>query len=103
MTTLESSESYKKSLSDAYPNQQMFPIDVISYLINKYGDTDTDTDTDTNTGEKSITESKLDSILSLVLGEGKDIFIACEINPEFENALISYYDTYTGKVYVKLK
>ena len=92
----ESSESYKKTLSDTYPNQQIFSIDIITTLINKYGDIDT-------TGEKTMMESKLDSILSLVLGEGKDIFITCEINQEFENAFICYYDTNTGEVLIKLR
>ena len=97
MMMLESSESYKKTLSDAYPNQQIFSIDIITTLINKYGDTDT------NTGEKTMMDSKLDSILSLVLGEGKEIFITCEINPEFVNAFICYYDTNIGEVLIKLR
>ena len=97
LDSFENSESYKKTLSDAYPNQQIFSIDIITTLINKYGDIDT------STGEKTMMESKLDSILSLVLGEGKDIFITCEITPEFGNALICYYDTNTGEVLIKLR
>ena len=97
---LDSAENYKATLYKEYPNQKISPEEILVSLIRNYGSVYDDSSTNKSL---SLSEPDLDSILTLILGEGKEIFITCHTDACFIEKFICYYDTTREEVFIKLK
>jgi len=78
-TVYLSSEIYKKKLLELYGNTSISILEVIEGIIIGFGK-----------DGRSLLEEELDKILSIILGDGKNIAIACDTDPVFSKLKFEY-------------
>ena len=76
---------YVSTIRGCYPEQKISLTTVIETIIVKYGK------------DNSMPETLLDTILDILLGEGKDIALTVNTDPLFSEFIEFYYDTRLGE------
>lgn len=104
-----SSHSIQQSIRDCTIGNQNIPmIELVTKLINIYGVEEADKYLEYNyikciDSSKYISDTYLDELIGILLGEGKDMALAIDTIPEFSNRFTFYYDTFEGNGIIKLK
>ena len=78
-------QDYVSTIRSCYPGQKISLTTLIQTIISKYGNDD------------SMTETMLDNILNILLGEGKDLAFAVYNEPCFSKVLDFHFDTQLGQ------
>ena len=83
-------QDYVSAIRSCYPGQKISLTTLIETIISKYGN------------DSSMTETMLDNILNILLGEGKDL--AFEVHkPTFSKKLKFHFDTQLGQGFFTTK
>ena len=94
-----SRHSIQQSIRDCTNGNQNIPMIVlVTKLISIYGAKDS------NIGSsRYISDTYLDELMGILLGEGKDISMAINTMPEFSDRFTFHYDTMQGDGIIKKK
>ena len=84
-------QDYVSTIRCCYPGQKISLTTLIQTIISKYGNDD------------SMTETMLDNILNILLGEGKDIAFAINNDSIFSSKLKFHFDTQLGQGIITTK
>ena len=84
-------QDYVSTIRSCYPGQKISLTTLIQTIISKYGNDD------------SMTETMLDNILNILLGEGKDIAFAINNDSIFSSKLKFHFDTQLGQGIITTK
>ena len=84
-------EEYVSIIREKYPDQKITLLTLVETIISKYGK------------DNSMTETMLDNILNIILGEGKDIALAVNNDPMFSEKLSFHFDTQLGEGFITTK
>ena len=84
-------QDYVSTIRSCYPGQKISLTTLIQTIISKYGNDD------------SMTETMLDNILNILLGEGKDIAFAINNDSIFSRKLKFHFDTQLGQGIITTK
>ena len=84
-------QDYVSIIRSCYPGQKISLTTLIQTIISKYGNDD------------SMTETMLDNILNILLGEGKDMAFAVHNEPTFSRKLKFHFDTQLGQGFFTTK
>ena len=86
-----SRQDYVATIHGCYPGQKISLTTLIETIISKYGN------------DNSMTETMLDNILNILLGEGKDMAFAVHNEPTFSKKLKFHFDTQLGQGFFTTK
>ena len=86
-----SRQDYVSTICECYPRQKISLTTLIETIISKYGK------------DNSMTETMLDNILNILLGEGKDMAFAVHNEPTFSKKLKFHFDTQLGQGFFTTK
>ena len=86
-----SRQDYVSTIRGCYPGQKISLTTLIETIISKYGN------------DNSMTETMLDNILNILLGEGKDMAFAVHNEPTFSRKLKFHFDTQLGQGFFTTK
>ena len=86
-----SRQDYVSTIHGCYPGQKISLTTLIETIISKYGN------------DNSMTETMLDNILNILLGEGKDMAFAVHNEPTFSKKLKFHFDTQLGQGFFTTK
>tara|TARA_A100001015_G_scaffold315950_1_gene429035 strand:- start:560 stop:829 length:270 start_codon:yes stop_codon:yes gene_type:complete len=86
-----SRQDYVSTIRGCYPGQKISLTTLIETIISKYGK------------DNSMTETMLDNILNILLGEGKDMAFAVHNEPTFSRKLKFHFDTQLGQGFFTTK
>ena len=86
-----SKQDYVATIRECYPGQKICLTTLIETIISKYGK------------DNSMTETMLDNILNILLGEGKDIAFAINNDYIFSSKLKFHFDTQLGEGFITTK
>ena len=84
-------QDYVSTIREYYPEQKITLTTLIETIISKYGK------------DNSMTETMLDNILNILLGEGKDIAFAINNDSIFSSKLNFHFDTQLGEGFITTK
>ena len=84
-------EEYVSIIREKYPDQKITLLTLVETIISKYGK------------DNSMTETMLDNILNILLGEGKDMAFAVHNEPTFSRKLKFHFDTQLGQGFFTTK
>ena len=84
-------QDYVSAIRSCYPGQKISLTTLIETIISKYGN------------DSSMTETMLDNILNILLGEGKDIAFAINNDSIFSSKLKFHFDTQLGQGIITTK
>ena len=86
-----SRQDYVSTIRCCYPGQKISLTTLIQTIISKYGNDD------------SMTETMLDNILNILLGEGKDLAFTVHNEPALSKKLKFHFDTLIGQGFFTTK
>ena len=86
-----SRQDYVATIHGCYPGQKISLTTLIETIISKYGK------------DNSMTETMLDNILNILLGEGKDLAFAVHNDPVISRKLNFRFDTLIGQGFFTTK
>jgi len=104
-----SRHSIQQSIRDITNGNRNIPmIDLVMTLVNIYGVEDEARESGYNyiqciNSSRYISDTYLDELMDILLGEGKDISMAINTNPEFSGRFTFYYDTEQGEGIIGLR
>ena len=84
-------EEYVSIIREKYPDQKITLLTLVETIISKYGK------------DNSMTETMLDNILNILLGEGKDMAFAINNYPTLSKKLKFHFDTRLGEGIITTK
>ena len=84
-------QHYISTNCECYPGQKISLPTLIDTILSKYGN------------DNSMTETMLDNILNILLGEGKDMAFAINYDPIFSSKLKFHFDTLLGEGIITMK
>ena len=84
-------QDYVSTIREYYPEQKITLTTLIETIISKYGK------------DNSMTETMLDNILNILLGEGKDMAFVVHNEPTFSRKLKFHFDTQLGQGFFTTK
>ena len=84
-------QDYVATIHGCYPGQKISLTTLIETIISKYGK------------DNSMTETMLDNILNILLGEGKDMAFAINNDSIFSSKLKFHFDTQLGEGFITTK
>ena len=84
-------QDYVSTIRSCYPEQKISLTTLVETIISKYGN------------DSSMTETMLDNILNILLGEGKDIAFAINNDSIFSSKLKFHFDTQLGQGIITTK
>ena len=84
-------QDYVSTIRSCYPGQKISLTTLIETIISKYGN------------DSSMTETMLDNILNILLGEEKDIAFAINNDSIFSSRLKFHFDTQLGQGIITTK
>ena len=84
-------QDYVSTIQSCYPGQKITMTTLVVTIISKYGT------------DNYMTETMLDNILNIILGEGKDIALAVNNDPMFSEKLSFHFDTQLGEGFITTK
>ena len=86
-----SRQDYVSTIRGCYPGQKITMTTLIETIISKYGK------------DNSMTETMLDNILNILLGEGKDLAFTVHNEPALSKKLKFHFDTQLGEGFFTTK
>ena len=81
-------QDYVSTIQSCYPEQKITMTTLVVTIISKNGT------------DNYMTETMLDNILNILLGEGKDLAYAVNNDPTFSKTLKFYFDTQLGEGFI---
>tara|TARA_B110000208_G_scaffold99278_1_gene123968 strand:+ start:263 stop:589 length:327 start_codon:yes stop_codon:yes gene_type:complete len=95
MTKYFNSETYAKQMVEIYGKTRISMVDLIEGIIKGFGK-----DIGGKISSEEISEDDLNHILSILLGDSKDISFAVCLDPKFSSIYKFEYDTIDRKGYI---